>query len=185
MPKAEKAGKLSHLAAAAADEDAGSGFMNPVKTKKNGEHRKNCRCEKCRGGEERVETGPSQDMPPPDPQAQIDALKPIVKPVLELVSQAGVVIAEDKEAAMPEDTFKILLDSSCACINQYLPSTMTAHASLIVFSLTFGNWAFGVYMLRRSNLEKLIKERQMRENAATGDPGLRTEKSVVAEVQVV
>lgn len=139
--------KLASLAQSASEEDAGASFMNPVK-KKRGRPRK----------DENPAVEGSNDLgtaSAPDPMAAIEANKKLVRPMWEVIDRVGQKYAETTDAAMGPQILETLVDTSAACIHQYLPSLLSEHANLIVLSVTFSSWSLKVYMLRQAKLEEL------------------------------
>lgn len=96
---------------------------------------------------------------------QIIANKKLMLPMWQAISGVGVKLAEDKEAAIGVVEMEVLVDTSAACVHQYLPNLLGEHANLIVLSVTFAQWSLRVYLLRQAKLEQLIAERRM------GKPG--------------
>lgn len=154
--------KLDSLAQDAASEDQGKAFMNP----KRGRGRP-------KGSKKDKETvAPEvQTSPPPTPEQNIEALKPILKPCFEMISGVGVRLCEEPQAAMTAAELNILVDTGAACIQQYLPGALTAHANLIVLMMTMGNWGMKVYMIREAKLAQYREEfRQRQEMNGTARP---------------
>lgn len=144
--------KVADLAAAATEEVEAGGFMDPVAKK--------------RGRPKGSKTRPREPEvlePAPDPQAEINAIKPLMRPMWGMISQAGVKIAETPEAAIGPAELEVLVDTSAACVHQYLPGLLGTHANLIVLCVTFSQWSLKVYMLRQLKLAELIEERRRRE----------------------
>lgn len=92
----------------------------------------------------------------------IEATKKMVQPAVAALSMMGVKIAEDDAAAMVPTETEIIVDSAAACINQYLPGVLGAHANAVVLSVALAQWGLRVYLLRQATLSKLQKERQLR-----------------------
>lgn len=92
----------------------------------------------------------------------IEATKKLVAPAVSALSAMGVKIAEDQTAAMQPTEMEVIIDSGAACVNQYLPGVLGAHANAVVLSVTLAQWGFRVYMLRQMNLAKLKNEAKLR-----------------------
>lgn len=161
----EKDEKLTILANHAAEEDGDQSFMNPVKPKKRGRPPGSKKKENKAEPEQTEAYGTEID-----PQKQIDALKPIVRPLIEVLEKAGVKLAETEDARMGEEVLQCLVDTGSACVHQYLPGVVGAHANLIVFSMTMANWTLKVYMLRMRELERLREEFRMRQASRENPP---------------
>lgn len=146
---------VEDLAADASTEENVGAFMDPASKgdrKKRGPYKK-------RNKENSEETtATSSEAETQNLAAEIDKLKPLVRPLWETISTVGVKIAETPDAAIGPNEMVVLVDCSAACVLQYLPGLLGTHASLIVLSLTFGQWASRVYILRQMQLDKLRRE---------------------------
>lgn len=92
----------------------------------------------------------------------LEATKKLVKPGVSALSALGVKFAEDETAAMQPPEVEVIVDSAAACINQYLPGVLGAHANAVVLSVTLAQWGLRVYFLRQASLAKLRQEKAMR-----------------------
>lgn len=97
------------------------------------------------------------DGAPPIPD--IEATKKMVAPMVSALSALGVKYAEDEAARMQEPEVIVIVDSAAACINQYLPGVLGAHANAVVLAVTLGQWSLRVYFLRQANMEKLRQQK--------------------------
>lgn len=141
---------LDDLSVDASTEENVGAFMDPVsKRGKRGPYKKRGRDE----SEEKTSEAETQNL-----AVEIDKLKPLMRPMWETVSTLGVKIAETPDAAIGPNELIVFVDTSAACVHQYLPGLLGTHANLIVLSLTFGQWAARVYMLRQMQLDKLRRE---------------------------
>ena len=165
--------KLDSLAQDAATEDQGRAFMSP----KRGRGRP-------KGSKKATTPEPEvQTSPPPTPEQNIEALKPILKPCFEMISGVGVRLCEEPQAAMTAAEINILVDTGAACIQQYLPGALTAHANLIVLMMTMGNWGMKVYMIREAKLAQYreeFRQRQEMNGNAKPEPKRDTQSFSVA-----
>ena len=91
----------------------------------------------------------------------IAATKKLVEPAVAALSMLGVKLAEDEAAAMVPTEMEIIADSAAACVNQYLPGVLGAHANAVVLSVALGQWALRVYLLRQATLSRLKKEKAL------------------------
>lgn len=142
-------GDLSSLSSDAASEDQNDSFMEPKK--KRG---------RPKGSTKKKDTPPPSNAKlggdlPPTREEQIAQTKKYIKPVVGIISNVGVKIAEDEKAAMGTDEMEIIAESAAACIQQYLPDVLGAHANAVVLLTALGNWSLRVYMLRMANLEAM------------------------------
>lgn len=146
--------ELGKLAGDAATEDAVDSFMNPKKKRgrpkgsKNSNQGKNVPPPK---GTQNILGGDT----PPSREEQIAQTKKYIKPVVGIISNVGVKIAEDEKAAMAPNEAEIIAESAAACINQYLPDVLGNHANAVVLLTALGNWSLRVYLLRMANLEAM------------------------------
>lgn len=93
----------------------------------------------------------------------IEATKNLVKPAIAALSVLGVRIAEDDAAAMQETEMSIIVDSAAACVNQYLPGVLGAHANAVILSVALGQWSLRVYLLRLATIERMKREKELKE----------------------
>jgi hypothetical protein len=156
----EASSKLEKLAADAKEEPGTGAFMDPAAKKNKGGRPKGSKNKRA-GRAADPEVLPPE--PPPDPEAEREALKPVIAPVFKLLSHAGIAAAEDEAAAIPEEQQALMTHSAAGVVVKYMPG-VSEHADLIMLSLLMGQWAVGVWMLRRANLEKLRAERRAQAN---------------------
>lgn len=108
---------------------------------------------------ENAQVNPLGSSAPPVPD--IAATKKLVEPAVAALSMLGVKLAEDEAAAMVPTEMEIIADSAAACVNQYLPGVLGAHANAVVLSVALGQWALRVYLLRQATLSRLKKEKAL------------------------
>lgn len=147
--------ELGKLAQDASTEDQNDSFMEPKKKRGRPKGSKNSTRSKDAPsppkGAERILGGDT----PPTREEQIAQTKKYIKPVVGIISNVGVKIAEDPAAAMGPDEAEIIAESAAACIQQYLPDVLGAHANAVVLLTALGNWSLRVYLLRMANLEAM------------------------------
>lgn len=110
----------------------------------------------------------------PNFQAETEANKQFVRPALLAMSSLGVKIAETEKAAIGPVEMEIMVNSGAACIAQYMPAVLGAHANAIVFLTCFSQWSLQVYLLRQARLAEMREEimrRKQAERNVTPPPG--------------
>lgn len=177
--------ELESLKHDAASEDAADSFMHPKK--KRGRPKGSKSHAKASGGASDVPPGgPSGPRPlgtEPDPRAfqqEVENNKKFVRPMIGAVSSLGVKYAEDERAAMGPTEMEVIVDSASACLAQYLPAVLGAHANAVVLFATLTQWSFRVYMLRMENLEKLKAEYRAKHGNPQGPQ--QTQKPIEPEI---
>lgn len=105
-----------------------------------------------------------------DPQSpnfasEVEQNKQFVRPALLAISSLGVKLAETEKAAIGPVEMEILVNSGAACLAQYMPAVLGAHANAIVFLTCFSQWSLQVYLLRQARLQELREEILRRKNA--------------------
>lgn len=151
--------KLEEMAKDAAQEAGSGAFMDPG-AKSSGKKRG-----RPKGSSKKSDARePDEILPPPDPEKEREALKPVIAPVFKLLSMAGVKAAEDERAAIPEPAQELMTHAAAGTVVKYMPG-VSEHADLICLSLMMGQWAMTVWMLRRENLAKMRAERTMNGHA--------------------
>lgn len=161
--------ELGKLAGDASTEDQNDSFMEPKKKRgrpkgsKNFSHQgKNVPPPK---GTEKFLGGDT----PPTREEQIAQTKKYIKPVVGVISSVGEKIAEDKTAAMTLEEIEIISESAAACIQQYLPDVLGAHANAVVLLASLGQWSLRVYMLRMANLDAMRERAKAARNVTPPD----------------
>lgn len=143
--------KLEEMAKDAAQEGGAASFMNPGA--------KRGRPKGSKGKKARLDAKePDQILPPPDPEKEREALKPVIAPVFKLLSMAGVKAAEDERAAIAPEQQELMTHCAAGTVVRYMPG-VSEHADLICLSLMMSQWVMTVFMLRRENLEKMRTDR--------------------------
>lgn len=147
--------KLEQLATDAGNEESAGSFMNPGGKKKRGR----------KPGSKNKAKEPDEVLPREtiDPEAEREALKPVIRPVFKLMSMAGVRAAEDERAALSDEQQEMMTHTASGVVVKYMPG-VSEHADLICLSLMMSQWAITVVMLRRENLEKMRAERRAQAN---------------------
>lgn len=151
--------KLEKLASDAAQEKGAASFMDPGAKKKRGRPKGSVKKET----EAPRAREPDAILPPPDMEKERETLKPVLAPVFNLMSMAGVKIAEDEKAAIPEATQVMMTHCASGCVAKYLPG-ISQHADAICLSLMMSNWAMTVWLLRRENLARMREEIREKQN---------------------
>lgn len=157
-----KTEKLDYLREGAEKDSSPDTFMDPVKKRgrPKGSKNKQSKAEHVNPMSGGIATTPSAD-----PQRAIDELKPVMRPMWSMISNVGVKLSETPEAAIGATEMEILVNTSAACVNQYLPGLLGTHANLVVLSCTFGQWAVRVYLLRLAKIEQYKEEFRQRQAA--------------------
>lgn len=161
--------KLEKLAQDAAQEKGAASFMDPGSKKKRGRPPGS---KNKAAGSTGAAREPDEILPPPDMEKERETLKPVIAPVFNLMSLAGVKIAEDERAAINENTQTMMTHCAAGCVAKYLPG-ISQHADAICLSLMMTNWMMTVWLLRRENLAKMREEVRSRQNGMAPSQALQ------------
>lgn len=144
--------EIENLKSDVRNEDNVDSFMEPGKKKRG----------RPKGSKTKVSSetvNPMGGTTPPVPD--VEATKKLIAPAVSALSVLGVKLAEDEAAAMQPTETEIIIDSAAACVNQYLPGVLGAHANAVILSVALAQWSFRVYLLRQATLAKLKREKQV------------------------
>lgn len=145
--------EIENLKSDVKNEDHVDSFMEPGK-KRRGRPKGST----SKGKQTSAPINPLGDAPAP-PIPDIEATKKLVAPAISALSALGEKFAEDSAAAMQKPEMEVIVDSAAACVNQYLPGVLGAHANAVILSVALGQWGLRVYLLRQATLARLRREK--------------------------